>query len=172
MKFYLSFLVLLMSYSCASTECLEFRHKKLLIYNDEIIIKISPIKNKNLAKIDVKYYNPIIESAKPKGLRILSNDKVSYTKKIHLKDYIEIINTLNQINQEDLNYPKTFVDSSGSSYVQFSGFDGGINSISYKKGRLRLNFSTQGLVKDLHRNFYETIELIIKHTDIDFEKIN
>jgi len=168
--YFLLFFLLIFSFSCKSREYIELRHKNhQKLNNDEISIKISPLKNSDSAIVKIFQFEKIIKKKN-------ENSKISYVKKntkniITIENYRDIIKNFNTIKEQDLKWPRTGKDSTGMAYILFIGFDGGNNSLIYRKGSFLKKFNVLGM-SDLYGSFYSTTKLISESGGLKLEKID
>lgn len=166
------FLVLLFSVSsllsCSSREYLEFRHKNVSIFNDEVIIRLTSKKNKDFVIVKSTYYTTVTKS---NPYRLISHEKIYDRKKISKEKYIEIVNMFNLVNENDLKYPKTGKTEDGREYIHVI-LDGGSNSLYLKNDTIKRKWHSYGISKDLYGNFYNTIELIMRTVELDMDYID
>ena len=170
MKVYiLLFSVLILFYSCRSREYIELTHRNYLrLYNDEIRIKISPLKYKDSAVVKISYHEEAVKGRKK--FRI-SQIKKYNNHTIAIKDYRKIISIFSMVKEEDLTRSRSGKDSTGMTYGIFIGAHGGSNSLIYRKGKYLKEFSVQGM-SDLHGSFYDVTKLMSESGRVKMEKID
>lgn len=162
----LIFPVLLLS--CSSREYLEFRHKNVGILSDEVIIRINSKKNKDFVTVKSTYHKTVTES---NPYRLISHKKIRHKKNLSKERYTEIVNMLNLVSADDMKYPKTGRTKDGQDYIQVI-LDGGNNWVYLKNDSLKREWNSYGINKEIHGNFYDAVELIMKAAELDMYYVN
>lgn len=157
----LSLLFIVLLCSCKSREYIEFRHRNYMkIYNDEVVIKIIPLKNKDSVLVKASYNEQLVNVNSEKlEIRHLTKSTKNY---ITNEYYNMIVGLINKIKKEDLKDSRSEKDSvTGLNSLRFIGVDAGSNKIIYRNRSFSKEYSARG-ISDLYKNFYEATMLIFK----------
>lgn len=173
MKNFIPVLILLLIMSCKPVENLSFYHKNSLkIFNDEIDIKIIPIRKKNSATVKGKYFITKIErKSSPHSIKIKEHRKVKLNKVISLQKYDSLVEKFHKIDLELLKFPKYGKDENGRDYIEFGPLDSGTNTLNFQKNGNKIEYNTQGITSK-YGTYFEIVESILKIADLKVNDAN
>lgn len=145
--------------SCGSREYIELRHRNYLkLYNDEVVIKITPLKNKDSVFVKANYNEKAIKKEKFRIVLV----KKSTDNYITTDNFKKIVDFFNAIKAEDLKQSRMEKDSiTGLISITYIGADAGGNSIIYKNKAISKKYNVRGM-SDLYKSYYEAAMLIVE----------
>lgn len=157
--------------SCRS-EYIELRSKNYMkIYDNDLMVKIVPKKNKIVVK--AFYYDPIIgESQDPKKFLIKSNERIK-KRLVHPKEsYYKMIESFEKIDESLMKSPEPKIDSAGNlHYIMRISCGASSISVMHKKRRVKKTIHGDDMLEE-YGYFYITSKMILEEAGLELKDLN